>query len=122
MGMLNGITILLIYQLVGEVIVRYLSMPVPGPVLGMILLFLTIALRGGVSGSLDSASAALLRHLSLLFVPAGVGMMTHFDRIAQEWWPITITLLLSTLVTLFVTALSMLGVSLWFTRSTANHD
>jgi holin-like protein len=121
MGFLNGITILLLCQLVGEVIAQYFSMPVPGPVVGMILLFLTIALKGSVSQSLDSTTSALLRHLSLLFVPAGVGMMAHFDRIAQEWLSITITLVLSTAVTMGATALVMLGASRWLVRGDENH-
>lgn len=111
MNFLRGITILLIYQLVGEISVLFLSIPVPGPVLGMILLLLTLLLRGSTPASLDSSSTALLSHLSLLFVPAGVGMLVHFDRIANEWIPITIALLLSTIITMMATAAIMLGVS-----------
>jgi len=110
MTFLNGLTLLLIYQLVGEVSVRLLQIPVPGPVLGMLMLFLTLVLRGRSSDSLDTASSGLLSHLSLLFVPAGVGMMVHFERIAGEWLSIGIALLLSTLITMAVTAGSMMVV------------
>ena len=109
MHFLNGITILLIYQLVGEISVLLLGIPVPGPVLGMILLCLTLLLRGRPSPSLDAASSALLSHLPLLFVPAGVGMMAHFDLIADEWIPIAIALLLSTVITMSATAAIMLS-------------
>ena len=109
MKFLNGVTLLLIYQLIGEFSVLLLRIPVPGPVLGMILLFLTLMLRKRSGESLDSASSALLSHLSLLFVPAGVGMMVHFDRIANEWLPISVALLLSTILTMAVTAAAMLG-------------
>jgi putative effector of murein hydrolase LrgA (UPF0299 family) len=108
---LNGITILLAYQLVGEVSARLLQLPVPGPVVGMVLLFITLLLRGGLEKTLDTASSALLSHLSLLFVPAGVGVIVHFHRIGHEWLPITVALLLSTVITLAATALIMLGVS-----------
>jgi holin-like protein len=118
MQFLNGITILLIYQLVGEMGVLFLGIPVPGPVLGMILLFLTLSLRGGVTASLNSASSALLSHLSLLFVPAGVGMMVHFNRIFDEWKPITIALLLSTVITMMASAAIMLGASKLLSRWT----
>ena len=111
MNFLNGVTLLLIYQLAGEISVLLLRIPVPGPVLGMIMLFVTLILRRRSSESLDSASLALLSHLSLLFVPAGVGMMVHFDRIADEWLPIGIALILSTVITMAVTALVMLGSS-----------
>ena len=109
MNVLNGITILLFYQLVGEVSVLLLRIPVPGPVVGMVLLFLTLLIRRRSSVSLDSVSATLLSHLSLLFVPAGVGIMFHFNRIASEWVPISITLLLSTVITMVATAAIMLG-------------
>jgi holin-like protein len=92
---------------VGEFASRYLKLPVPGPVLGMLLLFLVMSLRKQVPVSLDMASSALLSHLSLLFVPAGVGMMVHFNRIAEEWIPITVSLLLSTIITMLTTAVVM---------------
>lgn len=117
MNFLNGITLLLVYQLVGEVTVRLLGVPIPGPVLGMVMLFVTLLIRGQVSASVDQASSALLSHLSLLFVPAGVGMMVHFDRIAEEWVPITLALLLSTIVTMVATALIMQVTSRWLVGS-----
>ena len=109
MNFVNGITLLLSYQLVGEISVRALGLPVPGPVLGMLLLFLTLLMRRSSSASLESASSSLLSHLSLLFVPAGVGIMVHFDRITEEWLPISMTLLLSTVLTMAATAGIMLG-------------
>lgn len=115
---LNGVTLLLIYQLIGEICVLLLKIPVPGPVLGMILLFLTLLFRGSSTTSLDTASSALLSHLSLLFVPAGVGMMAHFDRISNEWIPIIIALLLSTVITMLATAAIMLGASRVFSKGT----
>ncbi|MCG2581713.1 MAG: CidA/LrgA family protein [Marinobacter sp.] len=113
MNFLNGITLLLVYQLVGEVTVRLLDVPIPGPVLGMVMLFVTLLIRGQAPESVDQASSALLSHLSLLFVPAGVGMMVHFDRIAEEWVPITLALLLSTIITMVATALIMQVTSRW---------
>ena len=107
MDFLNGITLLLIYQLVGEVSVLMLPIPLPGPVLGMVLLFLTLLVRGRSTASLDSASTALLSHLSLLFVPAGVGLIVHFERIAQEWIAISLALVLSTGITMATVAAMM---------------
>ena len=107
MSYIYGLTLLLIYQLVGEVSALALRLPVPGPVLGMVLLFLTLAIKGGSSEALDSAANALLSHLSLLFVPAGVGLMVHFDRIAAEWLPISVALVLGAVITLASTAAIM---------------
>jgi len=122
MNFLNGITILLFFQLLGEFTTRYLELPVPGPVLGMLLLFLALSLRGHVPDSLDTASSALLTHLSLLFVPAGVGMMVHFHRLADEWMPIVVTLLLSTLITLFTTAALMYGLDRLIKRKAQQNE
>ncbi len=105
--MLGALTLLLVYQLVGEVIVQLADLPVPGPVIGMLLLFLTLAWRGRAPLELRSTSQALLSHLSLLFVPAGVGVMLHFGRLGDEWLPIGVALLASTVATLGVTALVM---------------
>src|SRR5574343_2059115 len=105
--MLSALTQLLVFQLVGEVIARALSLPVPGPVLGMILLFVALVLRGGPGESLQTTSQNLLQHLSLLCVPAGTVIMVHLHRVAAEWLPLVLSLLLSTVATLVITALVM---------------
>lgn len=105
--MIAALTQLLVLQLVGEVIARGFNLPIPGPVIGMLLLFLALALRGGPPPDLQSTSQGLLQHLSLLFVPAGTGIILHLHRVADEWLPLLLSLLLSTLLTLAVTALVM---------------
>ncbi|WP_203299735.1 CidA/LrgA family protein [Marinobacter sediminum] len=116
MQFLNGITLLLVYQLLGEITVRLAGVPIPGPVLGMVMLFITLWIRGRTPESVEQASSALLAHLSLLFVPAGVGMMAHFDRIADEWLPIVLALLLSTVITMIATALIMQLTTRWLVK------
>ncbi len=105
--MVAAMTVLLVYQLVGEIAVISLHLPVPGPVVGMGLLFVSLILRDGATEDLRATSSGLLRHLSLLFVPAGVGVMAHLNRIANEWLPISVSLVASTLLTIAVTALVM---------------
>lgn len=94
--MINGALWLLGCQLVGEVVVRSLGLPVPGPVLGMVLLFGVLSVRrpGPESGTLRVADG-LLRHLQLLFVPVTVGIMVHAAAIQEQWVPITGGLVLS---------------------------
>lgn len=104
MSFLNGIATLLLYQLIGEVIVMLSGLAIPGPVLGMILLFATLLLLRRAPKFLTFTSSNLLGHLSLLFVPAGVGVVTHLQRIGSEWMPIVTTLFVSTLVSMAVTA------------------
>ena len=105
--MLASLTTLLVFQLVGEVVARWFALPVPGPVLGMLFLFLALTMRGGPGHELQATSQNLLQHLSLLFVPAGVGIMVHFHRVADEWLPLLLSLVISTAATLIVTALVM---------------
>jgi holin-like protein len=103
--MLNTFATLLVFQTMGEGLAYSLSLPIPGPVIGMLLLFLYLLLKSDAVHSLAPTSLALLRHLSLLFVPAGVGIMVHAQRLAAEWLPITVALVVSTAVCIAVTAL-----------------
>ncbi len=102
--MLNTLTLLLLFQLGGELCVRALALPIPGPVIGMILLFLTLLAKGHVGQETRLNTAALLLHLSLLFVPAGVGIMVHLQRVGNEWLAISLALVISTFAGMAVTA------------------
>lgn len=120
--MVGAITALLIYQLIGESLVLALGLPVTGPVMGMLLLFLTLLLRGGASPDLKSTAQGMLQHLSLLFVPAGAGVMLHGSRVASEWLPIVVALVVSTVAAISVTALTMRAVLSWMGRRTDLQD
>ncbi|MGF1561704.1 MAG: CidA/LrgA family protein [Geminicoccaceae bacterium] len=102
--MLGFITTLLVCQLIGETVVVATHLPVPGPVIGMLLLFAGLMIRGGVPQQLDAVTGFLLQHLSLLFVPAGVGVLAHVDLLSRDWWPIGVTVVISTLATIVLTA------------------
>ncbi|NNG05300.1 MAG: CidA/LrgA family protein [Inquilinus sp.] len=107
--MLAFLTLLLCCQLAGELIVALVGLPLPGPVVGMALLFAGLLVRGGVPEALQSLAGGLLQHLSLLFVPAGVGVMLHLSLISDEWLAISLSLVLSTAITVAVTAGVMVG-------------
>ena len=101
--MIESLALILLCQLIGEVLVRLTHLPVPGPVIGLGLLFAGLVLRGGPSEKLTATANGLLSHLSLLFVPAGVGIMLHLDLIAAQWLPILAALLVSTAITIAIT-------------------
>jgi holin-like protein len=105
--MLNALTLIFVCQLAGESLARAASLPIPGPVCGMALLFAGLLLRGGIPEDLAKVGDALLGNLSLLFVPAGVGVMLHLRLIEAEILPISVALVGSTLMTIAVTALLM---------------
>ena len=106
MNALRGITWLLMFQSLGEVLARGLGLPLPGPVIGMVLLL--VALRWPVVRVPVGACADfLLSHLSLLFVPVGVGVMTHLGLVSQYGVRLVAVLALSTLAGLAVTVLTL---------------
>lgn len=105
-------------QLAGETLARLLALPVPGPVIGMALLLAWLS-RGGEAAP-DSpvigAADALLRHLSLLFVPAAVGLMQYFPLIAHYASAIAAAVALSTFAAMIVTALTFNAAARWLER------
>ena len=104
MNALRGLAFLLLLQSLGELLSRGLSLPFPGPVIGMLLLLLALRwplVRQPVAACADF----LLSHLSLLFVPVGVGVMTHLSIVSQYGGRMLVVLVLSTLIGLAVTAL-----------------
>ena len=103
--MVHGFLILLVCQLLGELIVTLLEVPIPGSVVGMVLLLIGLIIRGEVPDGLRLTGEGLLKVLPLLLVPAGVGLMTHFELLSVYWGELLIALFVSTLVTMFVVAL-----------------
>lgn len=105
--MIGTIALLLGFQLAGEVTVRLLGLPVPGPVAGMLLLFAALAVRGRVPDEVAAVANGLLAHLALLFVPAGVGVIAHTGRLEELWLVLLVVLVASTLMAVAVTALTL---------------
>ncbi|MEY3202574.1 MAG: hypothetical protein RIR70_2124 [Pseudomonadota bacterium] len=102
--MIAAFTWLLLFQLAGEITAQVLGLPLPGPVLGMAFLFCALVWRGSVPLALDHASGMILRNLALLFIPAGVGVMVHIARLRDEWLAIAVSLVVSTLGAIILTA------------------
>ena len=114
--MLSAFTLLLVCQLAGEAIQVATDLPVPGPVIGMALLFAGLILRRRLQvgreepetpGALAETAQGLLNHLSLLFVPAGVGVVLYLPLVAEEWLAISVSLVASTVITIVITAALM---------------
>jgi len=105
--MLFTFSILLICQCIGEGIAFFLALPVPGPVIGMLLLFCALVLRPALLERMEATADALLQHLSLLFVPAGVGIFVAASTLEGQWPAVVAAVAGGTLVTLAMTALVM---------------
>ncbi|HVI51580.1 MAG TPA: CidA/LrgA family protein [Candidatus Sulfotelmatobacter sp.] len=105
--MLAYITLLLGCQLAGEVLVRLSGLPIPGPVVGMVILFIGLVVRGRVPVEMEKVTGTLLRYLSLLFVPAGVGVVVHLKRLSDAILPVAGAVIVGTLITIAVTGVVM---------------
>ncbi len=118
--MLASFSLILLCQLTGDVLARILGLPLPGPVIGLLFLLIILLARDhfGViargplrDGGIEGASKKLVAHLSLLFVPAGVGVVQRLDLIAAHGLAIFSVLAISVVVTLFATVLTFWLVS-----------
>ena len=103
--LLTGLAWLLLCQSIGEAMSRLAHLPLPGPVIGMLILLLLLLRWKVVREPVAAAADALLAHLSLLFVPVGVGVMTHMALISQYGLRLLLALVLSTWIGLLVSAL-----------------
>lgn len=105
--MIGSIAALLILQLVGTIVIRLTGIPLPGPVVGMLLLFLYLLWRGTTPQPLEATTRGLLANLGLLFVPAGVGIITHLNAVADQWLALVVTLVASAVIAIVVTAFAL---------------
>ena len=104
MDALRGFGWLLLCQSAGELLARGMGVKLPGPVIGMVLLLVALNIRW-VREPVGAAANALLAHLSLLFVPVGVGVMVHLGLLAEYGWRLAIVVVASTLLGMVATAL-----------------
>lgn len=101
--MLKGLTLLLVFQLIGEILVYWAGLPLPGPVLGMTLLFILLLIKPDLlDDSLNQAARTLIRYLTLLFLPAGIGIMMHWSRLQSQGIALIGAVVISTLLGLIV--------------------
>jgi holin-like protein len=125
MAMIASLSLILLCQLAGEVFVHGLGLPMPGPVIGLMLLLVLLLMRDRFAmlargplqdGSVESTSRGLLANLSLLFVPAGVGIIQKLDLIVNHGIAFLGVLVISVLITLLVTVATFLLASRLLTR------
>jgi holin-like protein len=104
--MLHAFAILLCLQLAGEAIVRAAGSPLPGPVIGLALLFVWLLARIPLPQSTHETADGILKHLSLLFVPAGVGVVQQLPLLGEEGWKLLLVILVSIAFSLAATAVT----------------
>jgi holin-like protein len=105
--MVLALAALVVFQLAGEIIVRIFTLPVPGPVVGLVFLYVALAFHGSVPDGLRTTGNVLLQNLMLFLVPATTGLMMHFRRLGDEWLPILLAAVGGTAVTMALTAVAL---------------
>jgi holin-like protein len=105
--MVRALAVLLLYQLAGTIIEQATGLPMPGPVIGLVMLLLYLLKTGGPSPHLKDTAQGLLKYLGLLFVPAGVGVISQLPVLRQNALAIAIAIPVSTLAGLLVTGVLM---------------
>ena len=111
--MIRALTVLLACQLAGEAIAAASGAPLPGPVIGLALLLIALILSPTLMRWLRETATGLVAHLSLLFVPASVGLIQHAARIQAEWLPILAAIFVSTIASIAVAALVFALTARW---------
>ncbi|MCK7474020.1 MAG: CidA/LrgA family protein [Rhodopseudomonas palustris] len=123
--MIASFSLILLCQLIGEGLARGFALPLPGPVIGLALLVLLLLLRDQFSilefgplrhDGVEKAARVLLAHMSLMFVPAGVGVVQKLDLLADRGVAIALVLIVSALITLLVTVGTFLLAARLLTR------
>lgn len=104
--LVSAFAVILLFQLCGEVISRALGLPLPGPVLGMVALVVALAAVPRLAGLVVAPAQGLLRHLSLLFVPAGVGVIASADLLRDHAPMLAVALVVSTVLAILVGAVT----------------
>lgn len=104
--MLHAFAVLLGLQLAGEALVRAVGSPLPGPVIGLVLLFVWLVTKLPLPQETGAAADGILKHLSLLFVPAGVGVVQQLPLLGTEGWKLLAIILVSITLSLAATAVT----------------
>jgi putative effector of murein hydrolase LrgA (UPF0299 family) len=116
--MIWHLTLLLGFQLVGEILRNALGLALPGPVIGMALFLVALMILPRMAKSVDPTAQGLLGHLSLMFVPAGVGVVGHIDRLGSDGAAMLAAVFISTVLAI----LAAVGAFLAVARLTGNED
>lgn len=103
--MLKALLYILLFYMLGELVKTILELSVSGSILGMILIFIALKLKLLKIKTIKPASDMLVKYMVLFFIPYGVGLISYFNIIKSYWLAITIAAGLSTLITLYITAI-----------------
>ncbi|MDX1803776.1 MAG: CidA/LrgA family protein [Alcanivorax sp.] len=105
--MIDGLLILLLFQFLGEIIIRLTGIPLPASVVGMVLLLLALLFNAPYSQRVATAAGTLIKHISLLIFPLGVGIVLQWDRYRDNAVALGVAVVLGTIVSLILVTLML---------------
>lgn len=103
--MLRSLLYIFSFLMLGELVVKVLHIPISGNIIGMFLIFFALRFRVVKLDNVKPAADKLLKYLVLFFIPYGVGLMAYFDWIAAYWGYISVAVVISSVVTMYLTAI-----------------
>lgn len=109
--MVRFLTLVMVFQLAGEVMARLLGLPVPGPVIGLVLFFVALTLNDRAAREVGASADRLLAYLSLLFIPAGVGVVQYLPLLADQWVAMSASIVGGAVAGIAATAVTMKALS-----------
>jgi holin-like protein len=104
MKIYRQLLLILLFSFIGEILSTVLKLPVPGSIIGMLLLFFALEFKVIKVEDLKDVGEFLLGNMTILFLPAGVGIMAHFTTIAKVWWQLAIITVVALVVNIVVVA------------------
>jgi holin-like protein len=114
--MLYAITALFALQLLGEAIVHFTQLPLPGALVGTLLLLAALIIHGRTPQALERVGTVLLQNMMLLFIPVIAGVMLEFDNLASQWQPFVLACIFGAAITFVATLLSFRWMLRWQAR------
>lgn len=103
---IKGFIVIIAFLIIGKLINHFLNIPIPGSIIGLLLLFTALSLKIIDINIVEPASHTLLKYMTLFFVPAGVGLMNYIDILSNNWLAIIISSLISTMIVIICIGLS----------------
>ena len=107
MSLINGLLVLLVCQCAGEAIKAYFGLSLPGPVLGMFILFAGLLLLQDIPDAVAKTSRTLIPLLGLMFLPAAAGLFFLGSKYADQWPAIIAAVVIGSLLSLMFNGLLM---------------
>lgn len=106
-NMIRGLVQILLFQGLGEIISKALGLPIPGPVVGLVLLLAMLLVRGKIDPDLDMVASGFAQYLGLLFIPAAVGVVMFIPQLAQHGLTIAFIIVVSVMLSIAASALTL---------------